>query len=92
MVLDDDLVAVDPLRLPLDVALQVVVGHLDAELDAVLHVHHAAVGVVLGVDLAVENLQRGNYKGMKIPILKTLCFFEKKFWGLRSRCIFYISL
>ena len=77
MVLDDDLVGVNALRLPLHVALlkeakikyfsvffkcfcgkphQVVVGHRDAELDPPLHVDDAAVGVVLGVDLPVEDL------------------------------------
>ncbi len=56
--LNDDLVRVHSLRLPLDVALQVVVGHLDGELDPVRHVHHAAVRVVLGVDLAIENLKK----------------------------------
>ena len=54
--LNDHLVGVHALGLPLDVALQVVVGHLDAKLDAVLHVHDAAVRVVLGVDLPVEDL------------------------------------
>ena len=54
--LDDDLVGVEPLRLPLDVALDVVVAHLDGELNLVLDVHDAAVRVVLGVNLSVENL------------------------------------
>ena len=46
------------MRLPLDVALDVVVAHLDGELDLVLDVDDAAVRVVLGVDLAVEDLVR----------------------------------
>jgi hypothetical protein len=54
--LDDDFVGVESLRLPLDVALDVVVAHLDGELDLVLHIDHAAVRVVLGVDFAVEEL------------------------------------
>ena len=56
--LNDDLVGVESLRLPLDVALDVVVSHLDGELDLVLDVHDAAVRVVLGVNLSVENLVR----------------------------------
>ena len=56
--LDDDFVGVEPLRLPLDVALDVVVAHLDGELYLVLNVDDAAVRVVLGVDLAVEDLVR----------------------------------
>ena len=58
MYLDDDFVGVEALRLPLDVALDVVVTHLDGELDLVLDVDDAAVRVVLGVDLAVEDLVR----------------------------------
>jgi len=54
--LNDDLVGVESLRLPLDVALDVVVAHLDRKLNLVLDVHDAAVGVVLGVDLSIENL------------------------------------
>ena len=54
--LDAYLISVHSSLLPLDVALDVVVAHGDAELDPVLHVDHAAVWVVLGVNLAVENL------------------------------------
>ena len=56
--LDDDLVWVEPLRLPLDVALDVVVAHLDGELNLVFHVDNATVWIVLGVNLAVEYLVR----------------------------------
>ena len=51
-----DLVCVHPEFLSLHVAPDVVVGHADAELNVILHVHHTAVGVVLGVDLAGEDL------------------------------------
>ena len=54
------LVGVDAQLLPLHVAPDVVVRHADAELDVVLHVHHAAVRVVLGVDLAREDLVGGD--------------------------------
>ena len=54
------LVGVHAQLLPLHVAPDVVVGHADAELDVVLHVHHAAVRVVLGVDLAREDLVGGD--------------------------------
>ena len=56
VVLYDDLVRVDPHGLSLHVALQIIVCHLDAELDRVLDVDHAAVGVFLGVDFSVEYL------------------------------------
>jgi hypothetical protein len=42
VMLDDDLVGVDPLGLPLDVALDVVVGHFDGELNDGIHIDHAA--------------------------------------------------
>ena len=54
------LVGVHAQLLPLHVAPDVVVRHADAELDVVLHVHHAAVRVVLGVDLAREDLVGGD--------------------------------
>jgi hypothetical protein len=56
VVLNDNFVGVDAHGLSLDVALEVVVGHLDAELDRVLDVDDAAVGVVLCVHLSVEDL------------------------------------
>ena len=55
-----DLVSVHPKLLSLHVAADVVVSHADAELDVILHVDHAAVGVVLGVDLAGEDLVGGD--------------------------------
>ena len=55
-----DLVSVHPKFLSLHVAADVVVGHADAELDVILHIHHTAVGVVLGVDLAGEDLVGGD--------------------------------
>ena len=58
--MNDDLVGVEALGLPLDVALDVVVAHLDGELDLVLDVDDAAVGVLLGVDLAGEYLVGGD--------------------------------
>ena len=58
MYLDDDFVGVEALRLPLDVALDVVVAHLDGELNLVFHVDNATVWIVLGVNLAVEYLVR----------------------------------
>ena len=60
------LISVHSSLFPLNVALDVVVAHGDPELDPVLHVDHAAVWVVLGVNLAVENLvgpHRGDHLG-----------------------------
>ena len=54
------LIGVDSETLPLDITANVIVGHADAELDVIFHVHHAAVGVVLGVDLAREDLVGGD--------------------------------
>ena len=55
-----DLVSVHSHPLSLHVAANVVVRHADAELNVILHVHHAAVGVVLGVDFAGEDLVCGD--------------------------------
>ena len=54
------LVCVCSKSLSLDIASNIIVLHADAELDVILHVHHAAVGVVLGVDLAGEDLVGGD--------------------------------
>ena len=43
----------------LHVALKIIVGHTDAELHVLVNVHHAAVGIVLGVDLPGEDLVGG---------------------------------
>ena len=73
--LNDNLVGVEALGLPLDVALDVVVAHLDGELNLVFNVDDAAVGVVLGVDLAVEDLvgpgENRNGNGGAITFLQT---------------------
>ena len=55
-----DLVCVNTQGLSLHVALEVVVGHADAELYVPVHVHDAAVGIVLGVDLPGEDLVGGD--------------------------------
>ena len=57
---DSHLICVDTQALPLDITAYIIVGHADAELNVILHVHHAAVGVVLGVDLAGEDLVGGD--------------------------------
>ena len=44
----------------LHVALKIIVGHTDAELHVLVNVHHAAVGIVLGVDLPGEDLVGGD--------------------------------
>ena len=51
-----DLVGVDPETFSLDITSDIIVGHADAELDIILHIHHTAVGVILGIDLAGEDL------------------------------------
>ena len=43
----------------LHVALKIIVGHTDAELHGLVNVHHAAVGIVLGVDLPGVDLVGG---------------------------------
>ena len=43
----------------LHVALKIIVGHTDAELHVLVNVHHAAVGIVLGVDLPGVDLVGG---------------------------------
>ena len=45
--------------LSLHVALKIIVGHTDAELHVPVNVHHAAVGIVLGVDLPGVDLVGG---------------------------------
>lgn len=42
------------MRLPLNVALDIAVAHLDGELDLIVDIDDAAVWIVLGVDLSVE--------------------------------------
>ena len=54
------LIGVNPQGFSLHVALEVVVGHADAELYVPVHVHDAAVGIVLGVDLPSEYLVGGD--------------------------------
>lgn len=58
VMLDDDVVGEFALTRLLDVALQVVVGHGDLELQTVDDVVGARVRLVLRVDLAVEHLRR----------------------------------
>ena len=45
-----DLVGVDPKSLSLDITSNIIVGHADAKLNVILHIHHTAVGVVFSVD------------------------------------------
>ena len=54
------LIRVNAQSFPLHVALEVIVRHADAELNVPIHVHDAAVGVVLGVDLPSEYLVGGD--------------------------------
>ena len=54
------LIGVNAQSFPLHIALEVVVRHADAELNVPIHVHDAAVGVVLGVDLPSEYLVGGD--------------------------------
>ena len=54
------LIGINAQGFSLHVALEVVVGHADAELDVSVHVHDAAVGIVLGVDLPGEDLVGGD--------------------------------
>lgn len=58
VVLNDDVVHVPPETVLFDVALEVVVGHVEFELEAALDVLHARVRAALGVDLTVEQLAR----------------------------------
>ncbi len=46
--------------LPLDVALDITVAHLDGELDLVVDINNATVWIVLGVDLSIEELVRSD--------------------------------
>lgn len=55
VVLDDHVVDVTPQPVLPHVALQVVVGHAQLELQTIVHVPDARVGAALGVDLAVED-------------------------------------
>lgn len=57
VVLDDDIVEVPPEPLVFHIALHVVVGHLQLEVEALPHVLDAGVGAALGVDLPVEELR-----------------------------------
>ena len=54
------LICVDPESFSLDITTDVIVSHADTELYVILHVHDTAVGVVLGVDLAGEDLVGGD--------------------------------
>ena len=54
------LVCINTKSLSFHVALKVVVRHADAELNVPVDVHHAAVGIVLGVDLPGEDLVGGD--------------------------------
>ena len=58
------LIGVHSSLLPLNVALDVVVAHGDAELDPVLHIDLEAVGVVLGKIYAKDNLNSYNMVNM----------------------------
>ena len=53
------LIGVNSQSFPLHIALEVIVRHADAELYVPVHVHDAAVGIVLGVDLPGEDLVGG---------------------------------
>ena len=54
------LICVNSKTLSLDITSDIIVGHTDAELDIILHVNNTAVGVVLSVDLAGEDLVGGD--------------------------------
>ena len=54
------LISINAQGFSLHVAFEVVVGHADAELDVSVHVHDAAVGIVLSVDLPSEYLVGGD--------------------------------
>ena len=54
------LIGVNAQSFPLHVTLEVIVRHADAELNVPIHVHHAAVRVVLGIDLPSEYLVGGD--------------------------------
>ncbi len=54
--LNNNFIGIESLRLPLDIALNVIVTHFDGEFNLVLNIYNTAVRVVLGVDFAVENL------------------------------------
>ena len=54
------LVCINTKGLSLHVALKIIVGHADAELNVPVDVHYAAVGIVLGVDLPGEDLVGGD--------------------------------
>ena len=54
------LIGVNAKSFPFHVALEVIVRHADAELNVPIHVHDAAIGVVLGINLPGEYLVGGD--------------------------------
>ena len=54
------LIRVDPKSFSLDITTNIIVGHTDAELDVIFYIDNTAVGVVLGIDLAGEDLVGGD--------------------------------
>ena len=54
------LVCINTKGLSLHVALKIITGHTDGELNVPVNVHHAAVGMILGVDLPAQDLVGGD--------------------------------
>ena len=54
------LVCINTKGLSLHVALKIITGHTDGELNVPVNVHHTAVGMILGVDLPAQDLVGGD--------------------------------